>query len=202
MCIGQSVRVSVVEVDVGEGGRAYIRARLEGGLSLSSVVLRSVDLERGSVVALVSDSHPDPLAFAVGGGDRWHACDALRVTVRALFDGGPSASLWVEEPLPRRSDFGDKAPDTGGCRPWFLCDEVYTLVFAADDDSRLRDAFDKIYDYPGWGGGGVVSTDASSLSYRDSYELGEEGVAHAASAIQAIVCGAYDGQGFLIWTPD
>ena len=104
--------------------------------------------------------------------------------------------------MPKRAHYD--ATDLVGdwSRPWFLGEEVYSLVFADDDDSRLLEAINEIYDYPGWGGGGFVTTDAESRRYRDSYEIERESLDRIAPTITEIVCGAYDGEGYLIWTPD
>jgi hypothetical protein len=165
------VCVSVFEIEVGEAGLAYVRARLEGGLSLSRVVLDLVDLDAGHVMAIAPVGHPDLQAFGVGARCPGRfANETLRVALRGFFERHSAGAMWVEEPMPRRSDPFWKKPAAAAVRAWFLDEEVYSLAFADDDDSRLLDAIDEIYDFPG-GGGGFVTTDERSLQYRDSYEL-------------------------------
>jgi len=200
---GQSVRVWVIEAEVGEAGLAYVRARLEGGLSLSKAVLGSVDLDAGHVVAIVPVDHPDIQAFGRGAGSPGRfANETLRAAIRGLFERHSAAAIWAEEPLPRRSDQLWRTATAAHDRAWFLDDEVYSLAFSDDDNSRLLDAIDAIYDFPGWGGGGFVTTDQESLRYRNNYELQRGSLNGVADATVCIVCGAYDGEGFVLWNRD
>jgi len=189
-------------IDLGEEGHRYIVDKMSGGLSLSRKVLDKLSLSTGSVWGFAPAGHPDVWEFGSGSGSS--SSDPLAAMVeliRQAFVDHSRGALWVEEPLPKRSDPFFDNPATAARRDpkWFLGEEVYSLAFPAEHDDRIRSALQSIYPFPGWGGAGFLSGSTEADSYRDSVELRHASLEDVAALTTLIIAGAYDGEGFLVW---
>ncbi|WP_426573822.1 hypothetical protein [Aquihabitans sp. McL0605] len=192
-------------VDLGQRGVDYVRARLDGGLALSKAAVDLTDLDAGTAVAwfpenfLVEDADPAQSTQLA----RSSSLVAMTELVCTFFNHVPSGSLWVEEPLPRKSDSFRMNPDVldPPQDAWFFGEEVFSLAFDDFDDNAIRQAIQEIYDYPGWGGAGFLVNDTSP-ELRETSEIPTTAISEAAAGIEAVVCGAFDGDGYLVWRPE
>jgi hypothetical protein len=143
--------VAVVETDTGDEGRANVRARLKGGLSLSSSVLSRVDLDGGIVFTWATDPPPATLldfeSASVGLINRYVANGHVLALIRGFFRRNPSGSLWAEELLPKRSDPFWTHPEVLEQERigWFFGEEVYSLAFAGDDDDHVLGTLGNVF---------------------------------------------------------
>lgn len=193
--------MDLAESEAGEAGLAYIRSRLEGGLSLSSRADEGMGLADGTESSVVGVVHPDPGDFGSGCGSP--ASPATQVVVglvRHVLASHPDGALWVEGPNPRRSDPFWRNPDLPKRPAWFHEEEVFTLGFGSDSDERLAMVLDQCWDYPGWGGGGFVTANDATHLIPD-FEISNSDLTAAAEHIELVICGAYDGEGYLLWRP-
>jgi hypothetical protein len=125
--------------------------------------------------------------------------DLLIAFVRRFLDLYPRAAVWVEEPNPRRSDRLFEISPAARDGRWFHDEEVYAVAFATDDDARLAAVLSEIWPFPGWGGGGFLSRcDASAA--RSSNDLDAAQVAAVAEGVEHIICAAFDGEGYIVWS--
>jgi hypothetical protein len=197
--------VTDAETDTGAEGRAFVRARLAGGLSLSSVVHERTDLDQGLVFTWAAvPSPPHLLEFDRGDVVDGHTARARVLgLIRAFFENNRAGSLWVEEPLPKRSDPFWSNPDIPEERKagWFLGEEVYSAAFPEDDDNSLIKALCNAWQWGGWGGAAYLTTSPAASRYRQEHELRANDLGDFASHVQVIICPAYDGEGYLIWQP-
>jgi hypothetical protein len=191
------------ETDLGEAGRNFIRDRLESGLSLSAAARERLDLRNGRVFTWTGrTTSPHLLDFSRGDvfGDLG-AREAGPSFVRSFFSGVSSASLWVEEALPRRSDAFWDNPSVPRDRrtAWFLGEEVYSLAFPGDNDARILEALSNGWDYGGWGGGSFLSCSPAADRYTRQHEIEEADVIALVDGVRYIICSAYDGTGYIVW---
>ena len=192
--------VQVVALD--EARLTYFRERLAGGLALSRLFLNVRDLNEGHVWAWLPDGKtaaPD-LNLGAGGVMRRHEGVAPAVEfVRRFLGEHADAALWAEEPLPKRSDpFWQTWPNED--RGWFCGEEVFSLAFEGDDNERLEQVLSSIWEYPGWGGAGFLSP-ATARKYQHFHDLDEATLATVAAQTEYLICGAFDGEGYVVWEP-
>jgi hypothetical protein len=171
-------------VDIGTPGEKYVADRLKGGGTLSRFVLRSVRLEEGRVTAWVPPGHVvssesitealhppqnregiEYVPSAEGEGEALHF-------VRTYLSSNPGSALWVEDPMARRSDpWWDNDADARA-RAFFFGEEPYWEADGSTDETRLMDVIRIINPFPGWGGGGYLTT-TGALGDRADHDLDE-----------------------------
>ncbi len=199
--------VTVVETDTGAEGLAYVRARLAGGLTLSSNVLARVDLDHGFVFTWATDPPPATLVdFERGSKGLIHGEISnahVLALIRDFFLRNPSGSLWAEELLPKHSDpfwTNPEVPEEERIG-WFFGDEVYSLAFPGDDDDHVLGTLDNVFFSGFWGGGAFLTPSGAAARYRREREVQAADLGEVASQISFIICPAYDGMGYVVWRP-
>ena len=76
---------------------------------------------------------------------------------------------------------------------------MYSLAFPEDEDARIAQALCSGWDYPGWGGGSFLSRGPVSARCRKQYEVEDSDVISVIDGVRYIICGAYDGMGYVVW---
>lgn len=188
---------------LGQEERTYIRGRLEGGLALSASVMECLNLSEGETFTWATDpSSPLIKEFDRGGlGIVRERTGNILGLVRSFFSSTQAGSLWVEEPNRRRSDPFWTNPAVARDRgtAWFFGEEVYSLAFAEDRDERILSALAEGWQWAGWGGASYLAESQASARYREVHEIDRGDLENVASSVNYIICGAYDGEGWVVW---
>jgi hypothetical protein len=169
----------------------HLRWSLEGGLALSKAVLASNDLAAGAAGPVTPpDAPPEKVAKP---RDAWvgSARDSSRELARRLdaARGGDDCLLVIEDDLKTAADRGEGTVTLG--------EELYHVAPCAlvADPEAFRVFVDR--SSAGYPLNGFVVAPAGELPA----ELTLEHVDRLAGNVRAIFVGAYDGTGFVVWTP-
>jgi hypothetical protein len=181
------------EFETGTEGFDWVRRSLERGRSFSAAVLRRVDLAHGVVVALLpSDTDPqDAMQFEAGNFGLTNTGIAVAKRLRSV--AGASASLLVEHEFASPGDpFLENHPVD-----WFVAGpDVYQW-------SRLDRTPEEIATFmerssSGYPMNGFLIPESQSRIFQRGV-IDQAGLLGLADFVLAIVVGAYDATGYLIW---
>ena len=191
--------MDVIETELGALGLGYVVGRLNGGLSLSRQFLNAWRPDSGRVFAWLPTNIVPSEELLRDGGLRCAAesRQATLTLVRDFLTSHTDGALWVEEPSPKRSDPFWQLPDQQGTG-WFFGEEVYSLGFATDDDKSLQRVLSNSWQWEGWGGGAFISS-AAATAYRQQRDLRIDDLVRAAEGTRFVLCGAFDGESYVIW---
>jgi hypothetical protein len=194
--------MEVSRVALGPDGHDYVAGRVGAGLTLSSVASTLIDLSAGTTFTWSANPFSEDLLdfgrgdVVVDGGDA-----PIVALVRTVFATAPMASLWVEESNPRRSDpfWDDPAMPGDRKAAWFLGEEVYSLAFPDDADETILRALNNGWWWAGYGGASYLSSAPLRDRYKTEHEIAESDLRPFVEATRYIICGAYDGEGWVVW---
>ena len=194
----------------------YMWEELKQGKTLASLVLRSVNLSKGTIESLVPDSY-DPLEISqfdrghvVGGGERQSfklgtisgvaipkigVREGLAELIRTLLD---SESLCLLEN--HLAKVGDSWLSRAKSRLATHGAEVYHFLTAADcDAAKVCEAILESSHPPlSWGALGRIPT-SRLASNPKQIALTTDELKRFAETVRRVFVSAYDGEGYLVW---
>jgi hypothetical protein len=201
--------------DLGEGGLAYVRQRLEGGKTFAKLLLEGLDLTRGSVWAYLPPEMPEtqaqsfdewnmpPSTTSSPPARDWTLTPVEEMVWRFLSEQEGAVGVWEDAVADRTGLYVQNHPD----EPlFFVGNEVYSVV---NQKNLTREIF---YDAMGsmsmvawWGAPAVLATPpaealAPLLERRPS--LTPAHLAPLVAALQMLFFLAYDGLEYICWTPN
>jgi hypothetical protein len=185
----------VREFDTGTQGINWVRRSLEHGRSFSTAVLERVDLAHGFVLTLLpSDTDPkDALHFESGDFGRIRTGIAVAERLRVV--AGSNASLVVEHEFASPGDpFLEKHP-----LDWFAAGSDICQWIRLDRSLEEIAAFMQ-RSSSGYPMNGFLIPEPESQMFRRGI-LDQERFLDLADFAVAIVVGAYDATGYLVWQP-
>ncbi len=178
-------------------GRTWIAGSLESGGSLSRQLRGSVDLQRGRVQAVLpAEENADRPERGFGARDASSAL--LLAFLRESY--GLDVQLVVEDELLRRSDHQDVRKF--GTPVVFYEDEVLHV-------QRLSafDTSDALEEFLNWASAGhplnaflVAANALDPKSWNGTAD--QAALQRVAGNVELVIVGAYDADGFLVWSPD
>lgn len=210
---------AIREIRLGPAGLDYVRECLADGKELSQNLLQSLDLERGNVTTFLPIETPEEEAyqFRFGGkvpqidsgspvpqGQREHQMSptpnmitVLTDLVEAYLKTANQASCVVEDPLTAP---GDAALRNAPVTPWVCGQSVFYVLKAVDADRRSIEAMLRA----------ASSISPPTVGALARWRVGEgvpisgvmdiQEIREFAMHTEKIFVGAYDGEGFLIWS--
>ncbi len=201
----ESAKVSSVhkEVKLGADSISYIRDRLENGITLSRILLQRSDLEEGEVVTfLPSDIEVDSEAlkrFGAGGKALGNVDSYLTVRTQEFLNAGESRVCLFEDALLSSTAPFLSSPLMEGIRVLFYESEVYYLLTKEDVESDIVPK--TITKAKSW----LFTAIMTHTLKDDSFSLESKTISLTelevlAARAEKIIIGAYDGEGYLIWS--
>lgn len=206
-----------VEYRLGPPAFGHLRHCLGHGKGLSRRLLRRLADESGSVFTWLPAETPESAAhdFRAGGKlpspprAEWIETptatavpipttrEHLAGYVESFLRGSQDRVCVLENALARRSD---RATGSFRSELLFFGEEVYHRVPAGAEAATILAALDEAFAIPLFAG--VLATAPAETRGRASgAEIGEAELDGLAENCRAVIVGAYDGEGFLVWTP-
>jgi hypothetical protein len=187
------------EIELGDSAVTYLQNCLEQGNSLSAKVRTSFLLVKGRITTLLPQDAPrdTPLgdSTCVPGhcdeSDSW-----VEEKVSLFLQSGQDRLVVLEDASARR---GDPFVSRYGRGVRFLGDEVYHVLEATDSERQvISDVMARTRGYLQLGF--MISQAHVAEPAADSVEWSNDIIVDLATATEKIIAGAYDGEGFLIWS--
>jgi hypothetical protein len=216
---------SATERTLGTTAIDYIRTRLTHDKSFAKALIGTLPLEGGSVTTWLPEevSTDDAEKFTFGGKfpvdeskTQYHTDDTGRRIsvervpdalpwakrmVRAHFESTISAVCIIEEPIAEASDAHWQNNPPKNLIPTFVGEEVYYVVFPSDTAEILKRGLRHA--------GGAWPGVLAALSYidqddpiSDDRSIDPRQWRGLAERTVSLVVGAYDGEGYLIWSQE
>ncbi|TEB15729.1 hypothetical protein Psfp_01960 [Pelotomaculum sp. FP] len=197
------------EVTLGSEAVVYIKDILKYGNTISKYLLQSYDFEKGKVVTYLpyDINNEDARHFKVGGKIKSPAeyensfpipIAYLMNSIKLFLKGGESRLCIFEDVTSKPKDPRISSKDD---RIYIYGDEIYYALFGEDAENNEK-IHDTIWDSDSHWHFVCIMTSLSKKSFylRNNKNLNANELKMLVEGTERVAIGAYDGEGYLIWT--
>jgi hypothetical protein len=198
--------------DLGAGGLAYIRQRLEGGKTLAKLLLEGLDLSRGSAWAYLPPDMPEeqaqkfdewnyrPTITGSTSAREWTLTPVEEMAWRFLAERENAIGVWEDELLDASGLWVQNHPDEPLA---FVGEEVYSVVSGLNlTQETFNDAMGSMVAW--WGAPAILATpptEALTPLLEPRPSLTPAQLEPLVSSLHVLFFSAYDDLAYICWTP-